>query len=266
MDDALVILAYIMLLASAGLWQMSLEYIYTLSSVGAGEGQPPRPKLCTATQQRVRGMLATGLLYCISVWSIKLAFLLFFRRVGRDVRGQAVLWWSVLGFNVVSFVAWLGIAAWQITILTTATARGELSDSNHRAETSHQCLQYTDKCYNPSEINSGYAPLKVQTALDVISDAASKPHSPYPALGILTTNQSILLAQVIVIPFCLLWKVQIPLRRKLALSGIFSLSIFIMVASVSRVVIVTLNGGLYQSWIIPGSAIEMATGIAKLPS
>ena len=63
-----------------------------------------------------------------------------------------------------------------------------------------------------------------------------------------------------IIPFSLLWRVSIPLKKALALGGIFSLSIFIIVASISRVAVVTSTEATDQSWCYVGTAIEMATG------
>lgn len=63
------------------------------------------------------------------------------------------------------------------------------------------------------------------------------------------------------IPVSLLWTVQIPVKKKLTLGGIFSLTVFVMMASISRCIVVTSTKPTDHSWYYPGSAIEMAIAI-----
>ena len=98
--------------------------------------------------------------------------------------------------------------------------------------------------------------LKLQTAMDVLSDASSKPH--HKPQNRCRNADSL---AVIVIPVSLLWNVQIKLRKKLALAGIFSLTVFIMIASIIRVVVTTSdNMQNDQTWLFSWAAIEMAVG------
>ena len=67
---------------------------------------------------------------------------------------------------------------------------------------------------------------------------------------------------VLIIPIKLLWKVQISNRYKLALIGLFSLTIFVMIVAVIRVVLATgSGGGLDSSWWYTWSPIEHGTGL-----
>jgi hypothetical protein len=69
---------------------------------------------------------------------------------------------------------------------------------------------------------------------------------------------------VFIIPITLLWKVQMTTRKKLALGGIFSLTIFIMAASITRVLIVTQrNSSIDETWMNSWSVIEMSIGISN---
>ena len=66
---------------------------------------------------------------------------------------------------------------------------------------------------------------------------------------------------VISVPVSLLWNVQIPLRKKLALGGIFSLSVFVMVASIVRAVVTsTPSFGVDMSWLYLWTSVEMSVG------
>ena len=55
----------------------------------------------------------------------------------------------------------------------------------------------------------------------------------------------------------MLWKVQITLRQKLALGGVFSLTIFIMIFAIIRVVVVSGNSHQPdQTWLYLWTSIE----------
>lgn len=69
---------------------------------------------------------------------------------------------------------------------------------------------------------------------------------------------------VVVLPINLLWTVQIHLRKKIALGCIFSLSVFIMVASIVRMAVYNASGTNDTSWLCSWSAIEMAIGSVNL--
>lgn len=68
-------------------------------------------------------------------------------------------------------------------------------------------------------------------------------------------------APVISIPVRMLWNVRLPLRQKLLLMIIFSLTVIVMIVSIIRVTIV---GSSTQqpdiSWVYFWSNIEMSTG------
>lgn len=71
---------------------------------------------------------------------------------------------------------------------------------------------------------------------------------------------------VITIPILMLWNVQISLRKKLALMGIFSLTVIVMVVAIVRVAVVTTkNTNADISWLYFWSNIEIAVGICTPP-
>ena len=58
----------------------------------------------------------------------------------------------------------------------------------------------------------------------------------------------------------MLWHVRVPLRQKLMLIAIFSLTVIVMIVSIIRVVIVNSNKqNVDISWLYLWSNIEMAT-------
>ena len=66
---------------------------------------------------------------------------------------------------------------------------------------------------------------------------------------------------VISIPASILWKVQIGLRQKLALAGVFSLTVFTIVFAIVRVAVVSSYSNMPdQTWLYLWSAVEQAVG------
>lgn len=63
------------------------------------------------------------------------------------------------------------------------------------------------------------------------------------------------------VPVSMLWKVQISLRQKLVLAGIFSLTVFIMVFAIIRVAVLSSSNNIRdQTWLYLWSAIEQTVG------
>ena len=123
MDDALVVFAYILLLVFASFWQAYSKDIYTVNNVAAGL-EAPGPDIMTRFQGYLNGEIFTLFMYGFSLWSIKLSFLLFFRRLGYQVRYQALLWWGVLMFNIATFFIWFGVANWRCIALSVTKVKG----------------------------------------------------------------------------------------------------------------------------------------------
>lgn len=68
---------------------------------------------------------------------------------------------------------------------------------------------------------------------------------------------------VITIPLALLWRVRIPLQRKLMLGGILSLSVFTMIVSIVRIAGADLPNGLVDSaWVNFWLQIEAAVAVS----
>ena len=100
--------------------------------------------------------------------------------------------------------------------------------------------------------------LGVKTSMDILSDILSEPY--LTPCNIQDFKLKLYPPTVMVIPFSLLWRVSLPLRKVLALGGIFSLSVLIIVASISRVALISSTKFADESWYYVGSAVEMATG------
>ena len=85
-------------LANAALWQKTANKLYAVIAVdNVQRSLPP-----------LHSILTSYLLYYTALWSIKLSFLLFFRKLGIDIRRQRIFWYCVLGYTVASYIICLG--------------------------------------------------------------------------------------------------------------------------------------------------------------
>ena len=107
-DDALVLFACIMLFINTVLWQSDVDDLYENIAVSAGQLFPPPTELPHNTERYLRRSIVVIVLFYTGLWSVKLSFLIFFKRLGHNVRHQSILWWFVLIVTVASWVTCLG--------------------------------------------------------------------------------------------------------------------------------------------------------------
>ena len=96
-------------LASAIIWQSFMAHdMYEVMNVFAGL-ELPGPSFMSDGHAYSSATLAILILFFSTLWSIKFSFLLFFKRLGKNVRRQKLLWWPVAGFTLGSYMIALGI-------------------------------------------------------------------------------------------------------------------------------------------------------------
>lgn len=126
-DDVLVMLAWLALLICAGLWhvQRTMKLVYEISYIELGGGRRPS----TYAQEHIISFLhmlfAETFLGIIGLWCIKLAFLAFFRRLSHNVKGQKVLWWTVLFLTTAGFAVSMGVMYYPCIFTTLEHAESE---------------------------------------------------------------------------------------------------------------------------------------------
>ena len=151
-DDALVALAWLMVLTTTSLWQVQAEHLYQLISVITGKLIPP-PSIKEDTEHYLKAVVGVYMLFYSTLWTVKLAFLLFFRRLSENVAGQQKLWWGVTAFTVATYIVCIGTLEYKC-----------LTNS----------FEYvSQKCTAPSVIKYELDTLKVNTAFDVLTDYLS---------------------------------------------------------------------------------------------
>lgn len=237
-DDAFVIFAWFLALFTAIDWQIVARLMYQFTAVTSGQVWPPPSSFVTDSERYYKGSVVVLTFFYSSLWAVKISFLLFFRRLGQNVRGQKVLWWCVLAFTLASYFVCLG-------------------------DTQYSCLaapleDIFRNCSTNTAVDFQQTTLKFNCAVDVLTDFASK--SSYRE-NLLSTAALIGLL-VMAIPISMLWKVQMSSRKKVALVAIFSLAIITCVFAIVRVTVIsTLTRQPDTSWSYMWSSVEQCVGM-----
>lgn len=97
-----------MILATAIIWQCIGDRMYQTIAVTSGQLFPPPATFVPDTESYLRASVAVIALFYSSLWAVKLSFLVFFRRLNENVRGQRIQWWCVFGFTLATYFTCIG--------------------------------------------------------------------------------------------------------------------------------------------------------------
>ena len=117
-----------MLLANAIIWEIAAGSMYTLVNVQNGVVPPP-PNFFDQLTLFFRSQIAVSLLHTCGLWAVKISFMLFFRKLGKKVRGQKWLWWCVLAAIVAAFAICIGVYDWPCLVRSLPEIIGEYNSS-----------------------------------------------------------------------------------------------------------------------------------------
>ena len=84
------------------------EFLYQFDAVTSGQLWPPPATFVTNTEPYYKGSVVVLTFFYTSLWAVKISFLIFFRRLGQNVRRQKVLWWTVFAFTVATYIICIG--------------------------------------------------------------------------------------------------------------------------------------------------------------
>jgi hypothetical protein len=109
-DDFFVISGLVFYLASTLIWTIIRHSLYLGMRSGSDMSDPLfMVSLLDEIATTLHGTLAGYLCSWACLWSIKLSFMAFFHGLGRQIRSQRILWWSVLAFILASFIVVVSI-------------------------------------------------------------------------------------------------------------------------------------------------------------
>lgn len=153
-DDLVAIAAWLMFLADVSLWTNMSPRLYANYAMMQGKG-PTSEAEATATLDRygyfIHLVAPFKILFYTSLWTVKLSMLLFFRRLGHQIRSHEVWWWCVLVVTV---------ATWMVCI----------ADIDYPCTTSKPWPWIIKNCPYQSKLDYQNATFYANCALDIISD------------------------------------------------------------------------------------------------
>ena len=130
-DDAFVVLSWLMLLSAAILSQISISAMYFFIRVASGDLLViAGPDFFEKGSMYLRYQTAIQLLFLSGLWSVKFAFLFFFRTLSNGLKRERILWWSVFAITLATYPTIVGIWPYRCT---TSSASAAASKSGHRA-------------------------------------------------------------------------------------------------------------------------------------
>lgn len=128
--------------------------MYTFMYVISGRLWPPPADFLLNTERYYTGQLIVLIFFYTGLWSVKLSFLIFFRRLGQNIDKQKYLWWPVLFFTLATYFVCIGDIPYKCLV-------GSLDE-------------IVVKCSPGENIKFTLDTLKVNCSLDVLSDFLSK--------------------------------------------------------------------------------------------
>lgn len=152
-DDYFVLLALLFVLTNAITWQTYAPHMYYIMRVSAGL-ELPNENFANLAQSYFKFTVAVIILFYSALWSIKVSFLLFFKRLGTNVRGQRIIWWPVFGITLATYFACIGTIQYSCLV------------------SSFQYL--AANCRTPAATSFQQITLKLNCGWDVITDCLSR--------------------------------------------------------------------------------------------
>jgi hypothetical protein len=157
LDDILAGVAWVFLLATALVWTVIMDDVYEMKYVLSGK-QYATAHFMTALGRYLHGSLAVLLMFYLGLWTIKMNFLVFFYRLGDQVTYYRIYWWVVTIFTVCAGIVCIGTIQYECLAVPPEKSSAV--------------------CAGPDKTRFQNITLKVNMALDVVTDAMSKFFSP----------------------------------------------------------------------------------------
>ncbi|PHH84219.1 hypothetical protein CDD83_2301 [Cordyceps sp. RAO-2017] len=176
------------------------------------------PDVLAAAAVGLHANLASYICSWTCLWAIKLSFMAFFHALGRQIRFQRIIWWSILFLILATYIVCISIL-------------------------DYGCLTGTadiimEKCMSQKTVDYEYANTRVTTTFDIVTD-----------LSIVGLSANIV------------WRAGIPLRKKLMLACICSLTVFMVVVAIVRITVGAPGKAPDLSWLLLWNSVEMTLAI-----
>jgi hypothetical protein len=153
LDDYLVIAAFVFELASTLIWTVLSSHLYLALTNVTNTDLAALLALLDRIATSMHGHLASYLCTFTCIYLVKLAFMVFFHGLGKQIRYQRILWWCVLVFVVASYIA--GPALMPYKCLTSSG------------------VDAIANCQRKETVEFEYTITRVHTTLDIVTDTLS---------------------------------------------------------------------------------------------
>jgi hypothetical protein len=154
-------------LAAACVAQLRLHYVYMLEDVSNGAISMPSTFL-EDVPKALHGIFIQGILSITGVHAVKLSFLLFFHRLGRQIPKYIMFWWFVAFVTLASYAISIALIEYKCMLSSLAVI---FSQCNANGETARQWAYMIAYC-----------------TIDAASDLLSKPPVPVKHVNVHPTN------------------------------------------------------------------------------
>ena len=94
-----------MLIASAGVYTSELPLIYEVTAVAQGTALLDPDFLEDQVPRYIDLQFVSYVLFYLTVWSVKFAFLLFYRRFFLHLKNLMIALWTVTAFTAIAFLS-----------------------------------------------------------------------------------------------------------------------------------------------------------------
>ncbi|KAJ5799448.1 uncharacterized protein N7518_001516 [Penicillium psychrosexuale] len=218
LDDFLVVLAWVIILTAAVIWQVEGKVLYELYAVSAGT-EAFNLEFLPRYNKFMRFNAPFEILFYSALWCVKFSFMALFYRISAKVKLLRIWWFVVLFCTASVYIA-------------------SVADIEYKC--SFGGLEYIiTECPQPNHVHYENRMFWANCAGDIITDL-----------------------MILSIPFLVLWRTRISLRKKLILLSIFSATIFIMVTAVIRVAVeMTYDRQMNIDWLCFWSFVEVDVAI-----
>ncbi|KAK3329236.1 hypothetical protein B0H66DRAFT_609958 [Apodospora peruviana] len=189
-EDYLMLFTLGILLGSAIVSQLRLQYVYIMEDVGNGLIPIPATFMLDVPKALV-AVFSETVICSIGIYAVKVNFLLFFRRLHGQLTQYLVFWWIVLAITIGCFAVSVAFLEYKCTLSGLDVIFVE--------------------CTSKADIAREWRNVIMSCSLDAFTDIL-----------------------ILCFPISILWGVRVPMRKKIVLGCVFSLTIFTVIVTIIR--------------------------------
>jgi hypothetical protein len=105
LDDIFTAFALTLLIASAIMYSIACNPLFTLALVGSGLEYPPPDDFVETSELYLRLQFAVTLAFWTCLWTVKISFLTLFYPLSNGLRVDRILWYCVAAFVGIGYIA-----------------------------------------------------------------------------------------------------------------------------------------------------------------